>query len=201
MYAHRKCVQRWCNEKGDIICEICRQQFKPGYTAPPQLLHYGGVPMNFRGNWEITRRDLHNSRFIAMVATDRDFDYDDYSSSSERSTNCCRAVALIFMVLLILRHTLPIIISGAEENSFALFLLLLLHTVGILLPVYIMARALIATQRRRQQQPPHEFSLRASEENLRIVLSYRNRHHRCHADDHLHLHYTEKQIGFRPFQE
>eukprot|EP00268_Persea_americana_P069543 TRINITY_DN9895_c1_g2_i1.p1 TRINITY_DN9895_c1_g2~~TRINITY_DN9895_c1_g2_i1.p1 ORF type:complete len:176 (+),score=26.11 TRINITY_DN9895_c1_g2_i1:1525-2052(+) len=24
-YAHRKCVQRWCNEKGDIICEICRQ--------------------------------------------------------------------------------------------------------------------------------------------------------------------------------
>ncbi|XXG65542.1 hypothetical protein AAC387_Pa05g3216 [Persea americana] len=167
-YAHRKCVQRWCNEKGDIICEICRQQFKPGYTAPPQLLHYGGVPMNFRGNWEITRRDLHNSRFIAMVATDRDFDYDDYSSSSETSTNCCRAVALIFMVLLILRHTLPIIISGAEENSFALFLLLLLHTVGILLPVYIMARALIATQRRRQQQPPHEFSLRASEENVQL---------------------------------
>ena len=22
-YAHRACVQRWCNEKGDIICEIC----------------------------------------------------------------------------------------------------------------------------------------------------------------------------------
>lgn len=33
-----------------------------------------------------------------MVATDRDFDYDDYSSSSERSTNCCRAVALIVSV-------------------------------------------------------------------------------------------------------
>lgn len=24
-YAHRKCVQRWCNEKGDIICEICHK--------------------------------------------------------------------------------------------------------------------------------------------------------------------------------
>lgn len=24
-YAHRKCVQRWCNEKGDITCEICHQ--------------------------------------------------------------------------------------------------------------------------------------------------------------------------------
>lgn len=22
-YAHRTCVQRWCDEKGDTICEIC----------------------------------------------------------------------------------------------------------------------------------------------------------------------------------
>ncbi|KVH98532.1 Protein of unknown function DUF3675 [Cynara cardunculus var. scolymus] len=35
-FAHRKCVQRWCNEKGDIICEICHQAYSPGYTAPPQ---------------------------------------------------------------------------------------------------------------------------------------------------------------------
>ncbi|PKI63258.1 hypothetical protein CRG98_016443, partial [Punica granatum] len=34
-YAHRKCVQRWCNEKGDITCEICHQPYQPGYTAPP----------------------------------------------------------------------------------------------------------------------------------------------------------------------
>lgn len=24
-YAHRRCVQRWCNEKGNITCEICHQ--------------------------------------------------------------------------------------------------------------------------------------------------------------------------------
>uniref|UniRef100_A0A2P2L6I2 Uncharacterized protein MANES_06G092200 n=1 Tax=Rhizophora mucronata TaxID=61149 RepID=A0A2P2L6I2_RHIMU len=24
-FAHRKCVQHWCNEKGDITCEICHQ--------------------------------------------------------------------------------------------------------------------------------------------------------------------------------
>ncbi|KAK3435354.1 hypothetical protein EUGRSUZ_C00071 [Eucalyptus grandis] len=24
-YAHRKCIQHWCNEKGDITCEICHQ--------------------------------------------------------------------------------------------------------------------------------------------------------------------------------
>ncbi|KAL5098847.1 hypothetical protein RYX36_003174, partial [Vicia faba] len=39
-YAHRICVQRWCNEKGDTTCEICQQQFK-GYTAPQApLFHY-----------------------------------------------------------------------------------------------------------------------------------------------------------------
>jgi len=26
-YAHRKCVQRWCNEKGDTTCEICHKVF------------------------------------------------------------------------------------------------------------------------------------------------------------------------------
>ncbi|KAK8493211.1 hypothetical protein V6N12_008710 [Hibiscus sabdariffa] len=25
-FAHRKCVQRWCDEKGDITCEICHQR-------------------------------------------------------------------------------------------------------------------------------------------------------------------------------
>ncbi|RWV85594.1 hypothetical protein GW17_00052604 [Ensete ventricosum] len=63
-YAHRKCVQRWCNEKGDTVCEICLkyvflwrccwvQEFKPDYTAPPKLFHYGSIPMNFR--WVISK--------------------------------------------------------------------------------------------------------------------------------------------------
>ncbi|EXC20569.1 E3 ubiquitin-protein ligase MARCH2 [Morus notabilis] len=124
-YAHRKCVQRWCNEKGDIICEICHQQFKPGYSAPPPLFHYGGVPMNFRGNWEITRRGLHNPQFVGMVTSDRDYvdpDSDDDSTLSQRSIICCRLVAIIFMVLLVLRHTLPIIISNAGEYSMTLFM-------------------------------------------------------------------------------
>lgn len=24
-FAHRKCIQKWCNKKGDITCEICNQ--------------------------------------------------------------------------------------------------------------------------------------------------------------------------------
>ncbi|CAH8367971.1 unnamed protein product [Eruca vesicaria subsp. sativa] len=26
-FVHRKCVQRWCNEKGNTLCEICHQFF------------------------------------------------------------------------------------------------------------------------------------------------------------------------------
>ncbi|KAJ4960939.1 hypothetical protein NE237_020849 [Protea cynaroides] len=167
-YAHRRCVQRWCNEKGDIICEICHQQFKPDYTAPAKLFHYGAIPMNFRGNWEISRRDLHNPQFIAMVATDRNFldpDYDEYSAATSRSLLCCRTVAIIFIVLLVLRHALPIVASGAVEYSFPLLILLLLRAAGILLPIYIIGRAVMAIKRRRQQQEPQMYISESDEEN------------------------------------
>lgn len=167
-YAHRRCIQKWCNEKGDTICEICHQQFKPGYTAPPPLFQFGAIPMNFRGNWEISRRDLTNPRFIAMVSTDRNFldpVYDDYSSANSRSLMCCRSVAIIFMVLLILRHTLPIIVSGGIEYSFPFIMLLLLRAAGIILPIYVMVRAVIAIHRRRHQQESRNSSVTSTIED------------------------------------
>ncbi|KAL6563586.1 hypothetical protein OROGR_002545 [Orobanche gracilis] len=97
-YAHRKCVQRWCDEKGDIVCEICQQLFKPGYTAPPglpPLLRHGGIPMNFRGSWEIPGRDLPDPHFM----TNRGLlypNFDDYSEQhNSGSLMCCRIVAMI----------------------------------------------------------------------------------------------------------
>ncbi|XP_066317319.1 uncharacterized protein [Miscanthus floridulus] len=136
-YAHRKCIQRWCNEKGDTMCEICLQQFRPGYTSPQQLFHYGSIPMNFRGNWEIARQDLNDSQIITMMPTERDFmdNYDDYFPIRTRSsTLCCRTIAIIFMALLVLRHTLPLMIGDNGEYSLALFALLVLRTAGNPIP-------------------------------------------------------------------
>ncbi|KAE9618709.1 hypothetical protein Lal_00047847 [Lupinus albus] len=161
-YAHRRCVQRWCNEKGDTTCEICHQQFKPGYTAPPPLFRFGHIPMSFRGNWEISRRDLNRAHLVSMVPTDQNLinsDYDRYSASSTRSLICCRSVAVIFMALLILRHTLPLTISGNMEYSFPLFMLLLFRIVGIVFPIYLMVRAVLLIQRHRQQHQEHPDSL------------------------------------------
>ncbi|KAL5553373.1 hypothetical protein UlMin_040774 [Ulmus minor] len=158
-YAHRRCVQRWCNEKGDTMCEICHQPFKPGYTVPAPLFQLGRMPINFRGNWEISRRDINSPHIIAMVSTDRTFlapnyddDDDDYSASNARSVACCRSVAVIFMILLILRHSLPLMISAGNDYSFPLLMLLFLRTIGIVLPIYVMVRAVTAFHQRRRSQ-------------------------------------------------
>lgn len=167
-YAHRRCVQRWCNEKGNTLCEICHQQFKPGYTAPPPLFQFGRVPMNFRGNWEVYRGDLNGPRFIAMVSPDHSFSepaYNEHSHSVSRSLMCCRSVACIFMVLLILRHTLPVLLSGGtHEYSLPLLMLLFLRTVGIILPIYIIVRVLTAIQRHRREQVSPSSSFDSSDE-------------------------------------
>lgn len=157
-YAHRRCIQRWCNEKGDTTCEICHQQFKPGYTAPPPLFQFGRIPMSFRGNWEISRRDLNSTHLVSMVPTDQNLttsNYDQYSASATGSLICCRSIAVIFMVLLILRHTLPLVISGNKEYSVPLFLLLLFRTAGVVLPIYFMVRAVALIQRHRRQHREH----------------------------------------------
>ncbi|CAI9096069.1 OLC1v1032138C1 [Oldenlandia corymbosa var. corymbosa] len=154
-YAHRRCVQRWCNEKGDTVCEICHQNFKPGYTAPPPIFRLGNIPMNFRGNWEIARRDVNNPRLITVVSTDRsylDSTNEEIAVATSRSVMCCRAVAVIFMILLVLRHTLPVIVNRAGDYSFPLIMLLLLRIVGIILPIYIIMKAVMGVLHRRHNQ-------------------------------------------------
>ncbi|KDP34978.1 hypothetical protein JCGZ_09266 [Jatropha curcas] len=165
-YAHRRCVQRWCNEKGNTTCEICHQQFTPGYTAPAPLFQIGRIPMNLRGNWETTRRDLHGPRFIAMVSTDRNFLNPDYEeiSASTRNSIYCRSIAIAFVFLLILRHTLPVILTRTNDMSFPLLMLVFLRTAGIVLPLYFIARAVTSLQQRRHRQVPSNVSFTTSDE-------------------------------------
>lgn len=90
-----------------------------------------------------------------VSSSERNFldpELDDYSASSTRSLTYCRAMALIFMILLVLRHTLPLIISGQNDYSFPLFMLLFLRTIGIVLPIYVMVRAVSAIHQRRHRR-------------------------------------------------
>ncbi|KAB5516647.1 hypothetical protein DKX38_027295 [Salix brachista] len=77
-------------------------------------------------------------------------------------------INLQFIVLLVLRHTLPIIINGAGDYTMTLFMLLILRTVGILVPIYVMVRAFTAIQRRRRRQQDTPLTLSLCS---RILLS------------------------------
>ncbi|THF97808.1 hypothetical protein TEA_007352 [Camellia sinensis var. sinensis] len=99
-FAHRKCVQRWCNEKGDITCEICHQPYQPGYTAPPPSPGSDDTTIDINGAWTISGSplDLRDPRILAMAAAERhllDADYDEYADTNANGAAFCRSAALI----------------------------------------------------------------------------------------------------------
>lgn len=154
-YAHRNCVQHWCNEKGDTNCEICHQPYRHGYTAPPRPPPPEEIAIDIGGGWTIsgTPLDLNDPRLLAMAEAERHFleaEYDDYATSNASGAAFFRAAALILMLLL-LRHAFSTsdVETDGDEYAFSIFLI---RAVGFLLPCYIMAWAVGILQRRRQRQ-------------------------------------------------
>ncbi|XP_043710784.1 uncharacterized protein LOC122659736 isoform X2 [Telopea speciosissima] len=157
-FAHRECVQRWCNEKGNTTCEICLQKFEPGYTAPPKKAHSADVVVTIRGSLESEvpirlrrqERELRNPGLMAIVAAEPD--YSECSSAAERSASCCRSVALTFGVLLLLKHLLALLAGETDHYAFTILILFVLRAGGIILPLYIMMRTITAIQRIMHRQ-------------------------------------------------
>ncbi|ONK66350.1 uncharacterized protein A4U43_C06F6820 [Asparagus officinalis] len=143
--------------------------------------------MNFRGRWEVSSRDLHDSQIITMVPSDRGFMDPDYNCYPSRSTLYYRSVAIIFMTLFILRHFLPLMVGEVEDEFTAPFSLLVLRVGGILIPIVVLARVLCIFQRRRQLHGarnvavPDEESLSSvslpDEESLSSVSIYQSQPH------------------------
>lgn len=146
-FAHRKCVQRWCNEKGDTTCEICHQTYKSGYTALPRRT---SVNPRYNDNEdEVEDSSIMGQNFV-------DVDYDDFSEMHSNTAACCRSAAFILLALLLLRHALSIATATIDEDSSVFFILFLLRAAGFLLPCYIMARAMNILQLRRQRHQAEE---------------------------------------------
>ncbi|KAL6610613.1 hypothetical protein ACP70R_040582 [Stipagrostis hirtigluma subsp. patula] len=122
-YAHRRCIQRWCDEKGDTICEICLQ-FDPGYIEAQPVL-----PAN------------------QTSATSTSYDH----SSTPNGVICCRIIAITLMLLLVLRDALSVFLSDEDAYTVAMITLLMLRTAGIVIPVYIILVSITALLHRRSQ--------------------------------------------------
>ncbi|KAL6614719.1 hypothetical protein ACP70R_036989 [Stipagrostis hirtigluma subsp. patula] len=154
-YAHHICVQRWCNEKGDTICEICLQKFTPNYTAPLKLFRHGRNPISFRGAGE--RPENRSSSYDQTSDQADGASSFDSQSSNRKCIIYCRVVAIALMALLILRDALSLILGGNEVHSMALITLLMFRTAGIVIPVYIILITVTALLHRcNQQQVVHE---------------------------------------------
>uniref|UniRef100_A0A0D9X877 RING-CH-type domain-containing protein n=1 Tax=Leersia perrieri TaxID=77586 RepID=A0A0D9X877_9ORYZ len=107
-YAHRVCVQRWCDEKGDLTCEICHE-----YVLNSSFF---GV---YSGGWTITGAafDLRDPRIIAMAQNHiMEADYDDYSVTNASSAAFCRSAALILFLLRVAGFLLPFYIMAWAIN-------------------------------------------------------------------------------------
>ncbi|XP_064935509.1 uncharacterized protein LOC103972878 isoform X3 [Musa acuminata AAA Group] len=158
-YAHRACVQRWCSEKGDITCEICHEQYKPGYIAPPRV-HSDETMINVNSSWVITgsQLSLHDPRVLAATTSRGHLVEAEYAELATDSSGaaCFRSAALILMTILLLRHALIITNSDGDDDydddASTYFSLFLLRVVGILLPCYIMVWIISILQQWRQRQ-------------------------------------------------
>ncbi|KAL2487582.1 Membrane associated ring finger 1 [Forsythia ovata] len=96
-FAHRKCIQRWCNKKGGITCEICNQVFSPNYTVPPPRSNADVMTIDIRQAWSqhIGLRDPH---FLTFTAADHHFvqsEYEDYTIANSGTLACFRSVVII----------------------------------------------------------------------------------------------------------
>ncbi|GAV87390.1 DUF3675 domain-containing protein/RINGv domain-containing protein [Cephalotus follicularis] len=156
-FAHRDCIQRWCNEKGNTTCEICLQEYGPGYTAPSKKLKsqlieaavtIGSNSLQIPREYEQQTQRLVAISEGVIVETD----YPECMSTVDRSASCCRSLALAFTVLLLIKHFFAVLTRGTEDYPFTLLTILILKATGIILPMYIMIRTITAIQKRIRRQ-------------------------------------------------
>nr|XP_029117405.1 uncharacterized protein LOC105034300 isoform X1 [Elaeis guineensis] len=153
-FAHRKCIQRWCNKKGDITCEICNQVYSPGYSLAQKGASSDAMAIDIRRSWG-TQIDLHDSHFLAIAAAEQELlraEYEDYAAANTSGIACCRSVALILMLLLLVRHVNMIARDIGLVQDVSAFFNASLQFAGLFLPCYVIAHSCYLIQRRRRRQ-------------------------------------------------
>ncbi len=118
-YVHHKCLQQWCVEKGDTMCEICKTPFKGNYTAP-------------------LRRNSHQeagpNTILGWVIPERTF-VPDRSQATTLYCSLCSKPALSVLLALLLLHTALLFITQSDEVPAIKYILdFLLRILIFLLP-------------------------------------------------------------------
>ncbi|KAH0462484.1 hypothetical protein IEQ34_010059 [Dendrobium chrysotoxum] len=163
-FAHRRCIQRWCDEKGNNVCEICLQKFEPGYVVtlpPPTKPHLVDVVVSIRRSLEVTRHnhepESHTVLFIRSSEPERE--YIVSSQAYDRSMTLCRLIVLMFTISLLVRQVFVLLFENAEDYAFSLATVFILRAVGILLPFCLLMRLITVIQNAQKTSVSCKFLL------------------------------------------
>ncbi|KAG6482253.1 hypothetical protein ZIOFF_058884 [Zingiber officinale] len=110
----RDCVQRWCDEKGSNVCEICLQTFEPGYTFSEKKALADVV---------VTIRLNHDPEILSYNEEDNGetgHNYEECSTSSQRGATFCRSVAIMLTVMLLVRHFFAVMMLSSGQYAFGI---------------------------------------------------------------------------------
>ncbi|XP_071724768.1 uncharacterized protein [Rutidosis leptorrhynchoides] len=160
-FAHRDCIQKWCNEKGNTTCEICLQEYEPGYTVPSKKSQLIEAAVTIRDSLQVPRRE-HEPE------SPRSDEYPQCASSVDSGAAYCRWLALMFMALLLVRHTY-IVLAGEDEeeedNPLPILIVLILRASGIILPMYILIRIISLVHKSIRSQLDSDDDVSDSDED------------------------------------
>ncbi|XP_039051589.1 uncharacterized protein LOC120193025 isoform X2 [Hibiscus syriacus] len=160
-FAHRDCIQRWCNEKGNTTCEICLQKYEPGYTAMVPSKKSQLIEAAVTISLQIPRREVEPQH----QAMNNGNEFSQCNTAAERGATCCRSMALTFTVVLLVKHLFAVINGETDQYPFALLMILLSRAAGILLPMYIVIRSITAIRNNFRRQQRHGSDEIASSED------------------------------------
>ncbi|KAJ1425660.1 Zinc finger, RING-CH-type [Sesbania bispinosa] len=154
-FAHRDCIQTWCNEKGNTTCEICLQQYEPGYTAPPKKSQISDAAMTIRESLQISMLEQEplNTRIVGIVeGVTIENNYSECTYAADRSASLCRSLAFAFTLILLVRHLFALLTSGMEDYPFTILTVFMLRASGIIIPMYIIMRTIGAIHKSIKRQ-------------------------------------------------
>nr|VDD53585.1 unnamed protein product [Brassica oleracea] len=165
-FAHRDCIQRWCDEKGNTIYEICLQDyfFRTTKTDTPSK---NDEHLNtYLANKFLKVLRQNGGRRNRRLVDRTESDFQECNSDAGRGASCCRYSALLFSVVLLIKHAFDVV-YGANEYPFTIFTVFALKAIGILLPMLVIIRTVAAIQSSLQHQflESEEDALSSEEEN------------------------------------
>lgn len=153
-YAHEACVQHWCNEKGNSMCEICHQPYKPTYVPavrqPQQEPPSSVLSIEIR---EQSMPDGTSSRVLtlrdAVTGEETRFDLSEPEEPQD-GLACCKLALLLVFVLLLLPRAFMLLVDAdvdAEGDGGAADML---RVFGLVLPLLLLLRIIHLVNERRR---------------------------------------------------